>query len=285
MKIAQLRHCLLILFFLCNTTAMAEGPLRFAPLPMEKPSVVIKQFKPMLDFLSQKTGTQIEIVYFENYAQILDAFAADAIDLAFLGPLPYVLLRQKQAAAKPLVRFLSADGSDTYTCSLIRFLDTPQTPLQGRKIALTQPYSTCGYLAVSHLLHERGGDLERNQYRYTGTHAEVAMSVVRGEFELGGLKTSIGEQFAHMGLELFAHTKPLPGFVLTANANTLSEAQMQALRKPLLALKPLFKAEDKGRTTSWGKNVRYGAIPATDADFAEIRSQLKQLSIPLEGNF
>jgi hypothetical protein len=53
------------------------------------------------------------------------------------------------------------------------------------RIALTQPLSTCGFLAASGLLREHGSDLAKNFYRYVNKHDEVAMAVVRGEFDAG----------------------------------------------------------------------------------------------------
>ncbi|MDM8545719.1 PhnD/SsuA/transferrin family substrate-binding protein [Candidatus Venteria ishoeyi] len=267
-----------------TSSALAQDVIRFAPLPMENTKVVIKQFKPMLDYLEKELNVKIQIVYQENYTKILEKFQSSEIDMAFLGPLPYVILTQEYQKAKPLVRFLNAKGKDTYSCSLVRLEDSNSAEISGKRIALTQPYSTCGYLSVSHLLKQQGADIEKNRYRYTGSHSEVALGITRGEFDLGGLKTSIGNKFAHLGLEEITKSDPLPGFVLTGNTATLSEALLKGITQAMLKLKPLENPVHLQLTQVWGKNVRFGAVPAKDEDFASVRQKLTGITLPMQGN-
>lgn len=274
---------LLILGLLGNAVQGME--IRFTPLPMEKSKVVIEQVKPMLSYLQAATGQQFKIEFFSNYEEIIENFQAGNTDLAFLGPLPYVILAQKQPSVSPLVRFLNAQGKDTYTCALLHIMDETMAPLANRRLALTQPHSTCGYLSMAYLLKKLGGDIEQMRYRYVGSHSEAALGLARGEFDLSGVKTSIGQKFAHLGLEVVAETQPLPGFVLAGNAQTLPAKVLQNIAAALLKLQPLSNASDAAITRRWGSNVRYGSVPADDADFAAIRDKLRDLQIPLKGNF
>ncbi|MDP1607285.1 MAG: PhnD/SsuA/transferrin family substrate-binding protein [Rhodocyclaceae bacterium] len=111
-----------------------------------------------------------------------------------------------------------------YTCALVASAETRITPkaIKGKTIALTQPLSTCGYFVADTLLRQAGGALEHNRYRYLGRHDAVALAVIRGEFEVGALKTSIAES----GL--------LPGFLLAANAKTIKVERLAQIRQALL---------------------------------------------------
>ncbi|GAA0571138.1 PhnD/SsuA/transferrin family substrate-binding protein [Caenispirillum bisanense] len=247
-------------------------PLRFAPLPMEAPETVITQVRPMLAYLEQRLGVDIEIVYSTDYGELLDRFRAGQVDLAYLGPLPYMTLRDGFAAAEPLVRFREASGSAAYTCALVAWGDAlpDLARLNGATLALPQPLSTCGYLSTSALLRAAGSDIAATRWRYLGAHDLVALAVIRGEAEVGGLKTAIARKYAHLGLRILAETEPLPSFALIANRDTVAAAQRDGLVAALTALDPA--GSDKDRMAQWGVNFRYGAEPAADGDYDALRA-------------
>lgn len=253
-----------------TATAQAET-IRFAPLPMENRETVVKQYRPMVLYLEKALNVTIEFVFSENYADIINNFAKGQIDLAYLGPLPYVELRAKVGKAEPLVHFNESSGQPMYTCAIVTLADSPLKlqKLKNSKIALTQPLSTCGYLSVNGLLQEQGSRLEDNRYTYLDKHDTVALAVVRGEYDAGGLKTAIGKKYSHLGLKIVAETAPMPSFGMVGNRATMSTATMQALREALIKLDPA--AADKEMLASWGDNLRYGAVAAADKDYDVVR--------------
>lgn len=272
---------------LVATAARAET-LSFAPLPMESQETVIKQFKPMLSYLESHLGAEIRIEFSTSYGEILEKFRHNKIDFAYLGPLPYLTLRDQFPAAEPVAHFLEASGKPTYTCGIVALADgkIALDKAKGLKVALTQPLSTCGYMATDGLLRQAGSALDANKYRYLDKHDEVALAVTRGEYELGGLKTAIGRKYAHMGLTVVAESDPLPSFALVANGITVPKARIEALRAAITALHPLDNEADKDVTRGWGDNIRFGAVPAADGDYDALRRLRGKLkTIPEKGNF
>ncbi len=267
--------------------AMPAGAetLSFAPLPMEAPETVVQQFRPMLTQLEQQLGVQIRIDFSADYAEILRKFETGAVDIAYLGPLPYLELRERFAQAQPLVHFLEASGKPTYTCAIVAPVDglASLKGLTGKKVALTQPLSTCGYLSTSGLMREAGADIEQNAYRYLDKHDEVALAVTRGEFDLGGVKTAIGKKYAHMGLAVLAETAPLPSFALIANGRTVSPERAKSITQALTALDA--KGKDRDILQTWGENLRHGAVPAYDSDYDALRKLRGVKPIPQTGNY
>lgn len=261
-------------------TAVQPQPIRFAPLPMENREAIVLQFRPMATFLEQRLGRPVVFDFSDSYATILEKFQANSIDLAYLGPLPYVELRAKNSQAEPLVLFREESGQPMYTCAIVGLADQPLTlsTLNNRRIALTQPLSTCGYLAVNGLLQEQGGSLQANRYRYIDKHDAVALAVIRGEFDAGGLKTSIAKRYSHLGLQVIAETPPFPGFGLVGNRRTLDEATLQAIRTALTSLDPA--GGDQALLAQWGASIRHGAVAATDADYQALRRYRGTLAIP-----
>lgn len=270
----------LILPVATTAAAAPDGAIRFAPQPMESRETVVKQFRPMLLHLQNTLATNIDFVFADDYGDIIDRFVADKIDLAYLGPLPYVELRSRTDKAEPLVHFNEPSGKPMYTCAIVAFADSTVTlsQLTGRKIALTQPLSTCGYLAVNGLLQERGSWIEDNYYTYLEKHDAVALAVVRGAYEIGGLKTAIGKKYAHLGLKVVAETAPIPSFGLVANRATLPAPTMQALQQALTGLHPA--GADKELLAQWGENIRYGAVIAGDSDYDVVRHFRGDIIIP-----
>ncbi|KTG17037.1 hypothetical protein AUR63_01885 [Guyparkeria sp. XI15] len=260
-------------------TAANSTALQFAPLPFEDRKVLLAQFRPMLEHLERKTGNTFELKTLAEYESILDGLHEDRIDLAFLGPLPYILLTDEDDTFKPLVRFLNAEGKSQYRCVLARFGGQPAglDEVGGAHLALTQPYSTCGYLATEHLLRDAGQTLRNTRYFYAGSHSESMLEVVRGHAMLGSAKSAIARQYRHLNIEIIAESPPLPGFLLVANPRTTTAKQRAAIRDALLSLQPLSRQADRALTESWGSNIRHGAIPADDAAYDPVRQLYRSL--------
>ncbi len=268
-----------------NSAVAEQSVLHFAPLPMENREAVYKQFEPMRIYLEKITGRKIVFKYFDNYAYLIDSFINGDVDLAYLGPLPYVKLRSRYPAAEPVVTFREVSGKSGYTCSLITL---PENQLQlseitKKKVALTQPLSTCGYLSVNGLLEKHGTSLEKNRYRYLGRHDAVALAVVRSEFDIGGVKTEIAHKYSHLDLKILEETDPLPGFALVRNGTTVKRETAEAIRKSFSALQPAGK--DREMLSVWGKKLANGAVPATDKQYDIIRRLIGDIVIPEKGNF
>ncbi len=257
----------LCLFLVWQAQSLAAEILRFAPLPLENRETVIRQFSPLLAHIEANSGQPTRFVFFDNYDDILQAFANAQVDLAYLGPLPYTRLRQRFAQAEPLVQFREADGSIMYRCVLAAFRgDHIRLPaLKNRALGLTQHLSTCGDLSVNSLLQKHAGfGLQQTPHRYLGTHEAVALAIVSGEVAAGGMKESIARKYAGLGLEVLARTDLLPGFVLVANRATLSPSRITQLRQMLLTT-------PESVYSHWGAPIRHGMNPAADSDYANVR--------------
>lgn len=270
---------LIALLLLAALPAAAES-LVFAPLPMETPYTVAAQWKPLLDYLQRNLGVTLQIDYSANNDEVVEKFQAGRLDLAYLGPLPYVKLRQNFPAAEPVVVFREKDGTTAYTCALIVAADShlELKSLKHKRIALTQPLSTCGYFAAQGLLQQQGRSLEENRYRYLGPHDEVTLAVVRGDFDAGGVKTAIARKYAHLGVTIAAESPAMPGLALIANGKRLSVQRIEQIRQLLLNAPAEVRQQ-------WGDNIRHGVTPASDSDYDGMRRLPMPDAIPEQGNY
>lgn len=283
---ALARTFLALLFcWLSSSLAFAES-IRFAPLALEDSKILHEQIGGLVDFLSRQTGLSIQWVSTPDYADLLAAFRAGGIDLAYLGPLPFVILQQDGAQAQSLGCFRDTDGAPSYSCALVALADQRLTPSQihNKRIGLTQPLSTCGFLAVSEMLQAAGRRLDGdgNRFSYAGSHSQAALGVVRGDYDVAGVKTAIGARYAHLNLEAIAESRRWPGFSLVANTSNLSADQVARLREALAMLEdPDQQPGLNGLTKGWGEQVRHGILPPEACDYTPVAEALSRLRWPI----
>ena len=195
--------CCGLLLWASTLPAAATSPLRLAPLPMENREATVKAFNPVATYLQEALKVPVELVYFDKNSEIVTAMQNRAVDVAMLGPLPYVSGRQRGVAMEPLVLFKEASGEARYRCVLVAFGgDTlAVVTLRGKRIALTQPMSTCGYFGTNAILRMHAGiTLEDMRYRYVNTHEAAAQAVVSGEADVAGIKDEFAVKFGALGL-------------------------------------------------------------------------------------
>ena len=82
-----------------------------ALLPDENAGTVIKNNQPLKDYLETTLGKKVELIVTTDYSSMIEAMRFGRIDLAYFGPLSYVLARQK-SEIEPFVA-LKAKGSTT----------------------------------------------------------------------------------------------------------------------------------------------------------------------------
>ena len=279
---------LLLLLALTAGTAQAGQTVRFAPLPMEDEQIVHEQFHGLASYLEEATGLTLRWSYHSDNLEIVERFKAGQIDLAYLGPLPHVVLAREYAAAESLGCFRDEDGEASYTCSLLAAGDSDLTleRLRGVRIGLTQPYSTCGYLAVAQMLKGAGIALEGdgNTYLYAGSHSNAALGLARREFDVVGVKTSIGKRYLHLDLKVIATGDPYPGFALVANTATLDATTLAALRKAVLGLHPGDSPALAERMRGWPEHIRNGVVPPAQCDYRGVAAALRSLPWPIPGS-
>lgn len=246
----------------------AERPLVFAPLPIEQPETVIAASRPLADYLSRQLGVPIIVRYEKKYEDILRLFKDGKIDIAHLGPLPYVTLRSNCPDMEPLAAINEADGTASYTCALVSAFDGPSSVSQIRRsVALTQPLSTCGHFTAGYLLNKHHMKLDTLRHDYLGNHDKVALAVVRGTYEVGAIKTSVAKKYTNLTLRVLEETPPFPGLLLVGNRSTLRQGQIEVIRKALLHI-----TEQERAHLVLG---RFGFAAIRDADYELIRQNMK----------
>ena len=269
-----------LLIFLPLYLLSDSRTLIFAPLPIKDIGDMHTQFLPVIQYLEKKLNVKIKMDYNSDYNTLLEKFINGKIDMAYLGPLPYLTLEEKYPNTMPLVNFKNEKGEVSYTCSFVSFISTKNSleNIIDTKIALTQPLSTCGNLFVNDVLNSSNTNIEKNKYRYVNRHDTVALSVIRGEFKYGGLRTDIAEEYSHLGLKEIVRSKSIPSFMLVGNSKTLDNDMLTNIKNNMILI------EEKELST-WHKSMKFGAKEANNSDYDYLRKIIKSTNISHQSNF
>jgi phosphonate transport system substrate-binding protein len=137
----------------------------------------------------------------------------------------------------PIVQFLEKDGQNSYTCTLFKRkgakIDLQK--IQHKKFALTHKYSTCGYVFVEDILKKYDSSLTNNDFKYLGSHYTAIADVVIGDFDIGGVKTSIFDKFSYLDVEAIDIGEQNPSLMLVANTNTLTKEDISQLQNIIIS--------------------------------------------------
>lgn len=255
-------------------------PLRLSAVPLSSAEETVRQFAPLVGYLSRWLERPVEFRYLASHEQVLDGLRQGALDLAYLGPAPYAELvgpgpgQLPADLIVPLARFKEANGQAAYRCVLVAFADDHWTlnaaarPVVGMPSAL----STCGPLSVRALLAAQGVPWGQVSPRFLGNHDQVARAVVAARVQLGGVREEVALRYASLGLRVLARTELMPGFVLVAHAGQVPAAALQRLSG--LADTPTSEY------SRWGEGLRHGLERVSDADFAPVRALLNKARQP-----
>lgn len=263
-----------LLAAVCSIGHASSNPdpetLKVALLPDENASTVIKNNKPLEIYLEKELGKKIELVVTTDYSSMIEAMRHGRIDMAYFGPLSYVLAKQK-SDIEPFAA-MKQKGGTTYQSVLIANTGAGIAKISdivNKNVAYGDKASTSSHLIPKSILAENGLKAGEN-YRehFAGAHDAVAMAVQNGHAQAGGLSKPIFESLVQRGLvdpnkvKVLAESKPYPQYPWTMRSNLKPELK-EKIRAAFLnlkdpeVLKP-FKADGFG--------------PISDKDYDVVRS-------------
>ena len=253
--------------------------LKVALLPDEDASTVIKNNKPLKDYLEGALDKKVELVVTTDYSSMIEAMRHGRIDLAYFGPLSYVMAKSKSdiEAFAAIVK----KGSATYQGVVIGNAAAGVRTLadiKGKDMAYGDPASTSSHLIPKSIL-AAAGLVQDKDYKehFLGAHDAVALTVQSGKAQAGGLSRPILESLIEKGViktdkvNVITYSKPFPQYPWTMRSN-LDPALKAKIREAFYSakdesvLKP-FKAQS--------------FAPMEDKDYDVVRDLAKILDLDL----
>lgn len=251
--------------------------LKVALLPDENASELIKRNQPLKDLLEKELGKNIQLVVTTDYSSMIEAMRFGRIDLAYFGPLSYVLAKTK-ANIEPFAA-MTQDGKPTYRSVVIANANSginSFVEIKGKKMAYGDRASTSSHLIPKTVLAESGlaHDKDYSQH-FVGTHDAVAVNVANGNADAGGLSEVIWRAVTERKLvdvnkvKVVGYSKEYPQYPWTMRSD-LDGKLKDKIRATFVNMKDPavlknFKAD--------------GFAPITDKEYDVIRDMGKLLNL------
>jgi phosphonate transport system substrate-binding protein len=277
-----------ILSAVCADLLQAAGnpdpdTLKVALLPDENASIIIKKNEGLKIYLEAQTGKKIELVVTTDYSSMIEAMRHGRVDVAYFGPLSYVLAKQK-SNIEPFAALETKKEGTTYKAVVIGNVAAginKITDIKGKNMAYGDTASTSSHLIPKSMLAEKGLKAKADyQEHFVGAHDAVAMAVQNGNAQAGGLSKPIFESLVERGIikldkvKVLEESKPFPQYPWTMRSD-LEPALKEKIRSSFLNLKDTevlknFKADGFGPMTDKDYDVVRNLGELLGLDFSKI---------------
>lgn len=239
-------------------------------LPGESAPTVMRLNEPLRAHLEKTLGMPVELTVGANYAATGEALRFGRIDIAYLGPVTYIL-QSKRAHLEPFARPTHAQVGPTFQAVLIVPADSPARSFQdlrGQDVAFGDPASTSGTWVPRWMLADAGLVSGRDySLRVLGAHDAVALAVASKKVAAGGLSKPIYERLIREGkldaakVRVLADSPAIPEYQWTFREGLAPELK-EKIRKAFVSTSDpaalgVFRAE--------------AFIPSVDADVDRVR--------------
>lgn len=261
---------------LLAVTSPAQADLTLGVHPFKPPSKLVESFRPLADYLSEKMGEPVAIRIARDYQAHVEAVGRDEIDIAYVGPVPYVKLRAAYGE-RPLLARQQIGASPTYHSKIFVRKDSAigaLADLKGKRFAFGEPHSTMSYFVPRYMLWQAGIDVGQFAgHKFVGDHVNVALGVLAGDFDAGAVKEDVFYQYEGRGLRAIATSDPLSDHLFVAGRK-LPDATVRRLRDALLQL----DRDPRGAAIlqAMTPGVR-SLVPVQDRDYDSLRRVLEKL--------
>lgn len=239
-------YIFLLILSLISFPALAEIRLSFGLYASDKPTTMLKKFKPILNDLQQIMSEELDepvsirIQVSSSYEKGIQAIANGTVDFARLGPASYVSVNTLDPAVR-LVAMESSKGSKRFNgvvCVSALSKIQSVSELKGKRFAFGDEQSTIGrYLSQQHLLQHGITAADLSHYEYLGRHDRVGYAIAAGEFDAGALKESTYKKLLQKKVPLRVIAKFQNVTKPWVARSGLSERIFSALRLALLQYK------------------------------------------------
>lgn len=247
-------------------------PAVFVVHPYDTPSRIYARFRPLTLVLSGVLGRPLRLVIASTYDEQIEMIASGRADLAYIGPTPYVRARERGRVS--ILAGEAEGGQAFYQSALVVRADSPLqkvADLAGKRIAFGAEISMSSAVAPKLILAQAG--LKRTdiaEIAHLDRHERVALSVLHGDFDVGGLRLDIAKAYLPRGLRILATSQPLPPHVIAASPRV---SAMEAEKVRLALLHPDAATQEALRAL--GSGVRF--VELDDAHYAGVRRMLRML--------
>lgn len=227
---------LLILF--SYKPLIAHDTLTFGVISTVEVHLMEKQLTPLINYLEKKTKKKIIFKSGYNYQDTIDKFADGTFDIGFIGPSPYIKVKEKQPKALQILAKLENVDDNSFRSVIISKKGSSirsLSDLKSKTFAFGSPNSTLSYYVPMKMLIDEDKLKSLEKYNFLGRHDKVAQYVIMGKYDAGAIKKSVADKYADY-LQNIAISKVYPDFLIVANSEIEQELR-DKIQKALLELR------------------------------------------------
>jgi len=262
----------LALSLIAPSTASAQGEdeIIMGLVPAENNEEMIQKFEPMRAHLEKKLGKKVKLFTATDYSGVIEAMKKKRVDIAWFGPMAY-LLAEREAGAEAFAVGIGSSGKPTYFSYLLVPGDSPVkslSELRGKAAAFVDPASGSGGLAPTYMVKKATGMMPEQffgKFTWAGTHDSSIMAAKNKTVDVALINADT--------LRIIARLE-LPGPPLTYR-NDLPVDLKKKIQDAIV------NAHNEGvKVSGFGSITRYDAI--TPADYQSTRDMVKELGLKKE---
>lgn len=241
----------------------------FQVTPWEESRETREGYRPLLEFLSDRTGRKFQLLIVEDYDAAIDNMAEGTIDMAILPPVSFVTAKRRSPGLKYVSTIIREKEGHSFT-TYMGYLMARKTKFAGwtfddflkdpnrYRIGLVAKRSSSGWAYPMAMMKKRGLDPDQvfGEVRIFDNHPDVTDAVALGEIDLGATWEYNLEQARKKHGDIFSivwTSPPIPGLAWVA-AEKISDSFVKEIRKiqdeitssPGLKARLLQTTPDKG---------------------------------------
>jgi phosphonate transport system substrate-binding protein len=197
MKLVQLALAAFIIFSGISYSA----DLTIGLIPEQNVFKQMKRYKPLGEYLEEKTNNKINFTVLSRYGNIIESFDKKKLDGAFWGSFTGAMAIEK-LGMKPVARPVNIDGSSTYRGYILVRKDSGiknVADMKGKVIAFVEKATTAGYIFPVSYFKKQGIkniDTYFKEYYFTGSHDSAIHSVLNKKADIACAKNTVYEILA-----------------------------------------------------------------------------------------
>jgi phosphonate transport system substrate-binding protein len=234
-----------------------------------------------MNYLSQETGLQFELIVPETYKGLMDSFADKKIDLAWFGGVSFVKSHYKYKARPLVMRDIDPHFSSYYLANS-RHSSKNISDFKHKRFSFGSKLSTSGHIMPRYFMQEMGisPDAFFAEVRYSGKHDQTAFWVRDEEVDLGVANSKIIDKMFAEGtlskkdVRIIGQTPEYPDYVWALQSSVPDSVQIK-IRDAFLNLTP--DREEHGKILAWLDANHF--LPAHVREFSKIEEVLNQLDM------
>ena len=178
-------------------------------IPVQSEGAMENAMDKLQSILTDELGREVKVEVYPDYNGVVEAMNYDKIDMAYFGPLTYVVAHEKSGAKAIITQLI--DGEPFYHSYIITHKDSVWNTLEDLleapgevDFAFGDINSTSGSLIPSIELQDRGVYQSEDEYdfktvRFTGSHDATALSIQNKQVHAGAIDSAIYNQLVDSG--------------------------------------------------------------------------------------